>query len=433
MSFTKIILKAFRLYIFIFLFLISFNFVACDDCFKVTNLQNKTCFNDVITFNHDKWRAGHACNDRDENLIVEFSLDKNSSRRLFYGLNKNGRYYFPDEPVYKELDLTCQDCPDDILQGRFESRNILVSIDGDSTNKQYLFSVSTFHSLVELINFESNNFNYYSWYMENFFVLNRPIFPYEYSLFEIGNTKTYILAFIESAGYMYNDEIKKDEEYSNTTTLTKFKLKNFDTTNYKEIIKSETLENTYNGRVVSAFRLDISQLIVLIFVEPVKVDKNEQTGNYKAYFYNDNLEKLGECMIHGSAKKLWIGYGLFVKGISVKDDYAALALFPDGDSRTSLAFKFIKYKGGNEYDFEYKLEHYFTSNSFRQDVQSNGLYKLTDDRIVLFTTEDYGGIDYGQLNMFLIDFYDNYNKAKIRRFKFDYPEKRFAKEMDASM
>jgi len=72
--------------------------------------------------------------------------------------------------------LICQDCPANNLKGRFESRNILVSIDGDSTNKQYLFSVSAFHSLVELINFESDNFNYYTWYMEKFFLLNRPIF-----------------------------------------------------------------------------------------------------------------------------------------------------------------------------------------------------------------------------------------------------------------
>ena len=431
MSFTKIIHKAFQLYAFIFLFLLSFNLVSCNDCFNVTNLKDETCFNNVITFNHDKWRAGHACIDRNENLIVEFSLDKNNTKRLFYGLNKNGRYYFQNEPLYKEIDLTCQDCPNDDLKGRFESRNILVSVD-DNTNKQYLFSVSTFHSLVELINFESDNFNYYAWYMEKFFNLTRPIFSYEYSLFEIGNTKTYILAFIESAGYKFNSEINKDEEYSEKVTLKKFRLKKYSNNGCEEIIETVTLDDTYNGRVVSSFYLYLSNLIVLIFVKPVTNEAKK--GNYLVYFYDENLDKKSESEIYKGASEIWIGYGLFVKGIYVKDNYVAFAFFSDGNSKTSLSFKFAEYNGNH--GFNYKFVHSFNSDNFRQDVQSNGLYKLTDDRIVLFTTEDYGGIDYGQLNMFLIDIYYNdndYAGIKIRRFKFDYPEKRFAKEMDASM
>ena len=71
--------------------------------------------------------------------------------------------------------------------------------------------------------------------------------------------------------------------------------------------------------------------------------------------------------------------------------------------------------------------------SFRPDVQSNGLYKLSDNRVVLFTTDDYDGIDNGCLHMFLIDLYNTYNEYKMRHYKFDYPEKRFAKEMDASI
>ena len=292
MSFTKKINNIFilqnYLYAYIFPIILSFYLVSCDDCSDVTNLKNKTCFNNVITFNHNKWRAGHGCNDRNENLIVEFSLERNSSQRLFYGLNKKGRYYFPDEPVYKEINLACQDC-NNSLQGRFESRNILVSLDGDNTNKQYLFSVSAFHSLVELIDFESDNFNYYSWYMENFFVLTRPIFSYEYSLFEIGNTKTYILAFIESAGYKFNSEKNQDEEYSNTVTLKKFKLNSFSTNNYKDIIETVTLSNTYNGRVVSAFYLYTSNLIVLIFVNPK--ENEEKKADYLVYFYDRDLLK----------------------------------------------------------------------------------------------------------------------------------------------
>ena len=139
MPFKKFYLKNMQLYIIISLFLFSFETVTSDKCFNATNLKNKTCYNDVITFNHDNWRAGHACNSKNGDLIVEFSLNPGeSSKRLFYGLNKKGRYYFPNEPVFKEIgSMVCQDCSDNNYRGRFESRNILVSLDGDSTNKEY--------------------------------------------------------------------------------------------------------------------------------------------------------------------------------------------------------------------------------------------------------------------------------------------------------
>ena len=431
MPFKKFYLKNIQLYIIISLFLFSFESVTSDKCFNATNLKNKTCYNDVITFNHDNWRAGHACNSKNGDLIVEFSLNPGeSSKRLFYGLNKKGRYYFPNEPVYKEIgSMVCQDCDNNNYRGRFESRNILVSLDGDSTNKEYLFSVSTYYSLAELIKFDSDDFTYYAWNMTKFFGLTRPIFSYEYSLFEIGNSKTYVLAFIESAGFQYNSESKKDEEYSNKVTLKKFKLKKFDTYGYKEIIETVTLNNTYNGRVVSAFRLDSSSTIVLIFV--TSVDATAKKGDYKAYFYNDDLNKKGECSIYDGVTNIWIGFGIFVKGISIKDNYAAVAFFSNGDSKSSLSFKVMEYNGET---FNYpKIIYDFTSYSFRPDVQSNGLYKLSDNRVVLFTTDDYDGIDYGCLHMFLIDLYNTYNEYKMRHYKFDYPGKRFAKEMDASI
>ena len=48
--------------------------------------------------------------EKNGNLIVEFSLDPiYSCKRLFYGLNKKGRYYFQNEPVYKQIDsMLCQ-------------------------------------------------------------------------------------------------------------------------------------------------------------------------------------------------------------------------------------------------------------------------------------------------------------------------------------
>ena len=181
-----------RIFIFTFQILLALVPIFCDGCKGIVDLSNKSCYNDVIKFDHDKWRAGHACVTNNGDLIMEFSLNPGESKkRLFYGLNKNGRYYFPGEPVYKQIDnMVCQDCASDPNhKGRFESINLLVYLKGDTTRqKHYLFSMSSFYSLAELIDInDSDNFNYYAWNSINFFSLTRPIFSYIYSLYEIGN------------------------------------------------------------------------------------------------------------------------------------------------------------------------------------------------------------------------------------------------------
>ena len=148
--------------------------------------------------------------------------------------------------------------------------------------------MSTYYSLVEL--FDMENFTYYAWNTLKFFNLERPIFSYEYSLFEIeiDNKNTYIAAFIESAGFRpteikYDDGHSEwqDKEFSNTTTIVKFKFDDFASSNQRTLEKSVTLENTFNGRVASAFRLKDSNLICLLFVKHVE----DKKGDYVIYFH----------------------------------------------------------------------------------------------------------------------------------------------------
>ena len=79
--------------------------------------------------------------------------------------------------------------------------------------------MSTYYSLVELLDIE--NFTYYAWNTLKFFNLERPIFSYEYSLFEIDNNNTYIAAFIESGGFRLtkietdNGDKWENKEFSN--------------------------------------------------------------------------------------------------------------------------------------------------------------------------------------------------------------------------
>ena len=317
-------LRKIRLFIFLYEILLLFDLTFCGNCKNVSSLKQTSCFNDVIIFNDNNWRAGHAATNKKNVTIVEFSLDNGENQsRLFYGLNQNGRHYFPDK--YKKIDsMICQDCGSSNYKGRFESRNLFVSLNNDTTkSKQYLFSMSSYKSLTELIDIDNpESINYYAWNTVNFFELKLPIFSLEYSLFEIGDNNTYIAAFIESAGTRKNED-NNDKEFSNTTTIMKFKLDRFAGKDQRTIIKKQIIHNNYDGKCVSAFRFDLSQNIVLIFVEPT----GNITGKYMVFFYDDNLEKLGNYSIYNTVRNLWPGFGIFVKGILIKNDYAALAFF----------------------------------------------------------------------------------------------------------
>ena len=397
-SIYKNLLKI-RLFIFIFQILLQIDLISCGNCKNIHNLLDISCYNDLIIFNGSNWRAGHACTNKDKITIVEFSLnDEESDKRLFYGLKENGRYYFT-EGLKKIDSMVCHsnDCGN--YKGRFESRNLFVSLNNDPET-QYLFSMSSYKSLVELI--KLNNVNdidsYYAWNTLTYFNLSLPIFSFEFSLFEIGNSNTYIAAFVESAGKKL-DENNEYKEFSNTTTILKFQLDNFAQNGYRTINQKQILYDSYNGRVVSAFRLEDSHLIVLVYV---RADTDNKKGKYITKFYNENLEDQNfEDTIYNDVVNLWLGFGIFVKGISVKGDYAAFALYYDGNNQKSLYFLFSKYES-NKFVHNNKKEIRFDSYSFRQDVYSNGLYKLDDERIVLFATEDYkvddtSTIEYGCL------------------------------------
>ena len=342
-----------------FKILFQINFIFNGDCSNVENLLTKTCYNDLLIFNDSSWRAGHACTNKKNVTIVEFSRDNGGGNRLFYALKDNGRYYFSDFVKNVELSI-CADCTTD-NRGRYESRNLFASLIGDSSkNKQYLFSISSYYSLVEMIDIDDpEDIQYHTWETMKFFDLTLPIFSMEFSLFEIESTNTFIAAFIESAGKKPNSQGVL-EEYSNTATIVKFRLDNFASSGHRTLIQNPTpIADAYDGRVVSAFRFDTANRIALILVlSPSK---------YVAYIYDDDLTKKGEVSIYNYVENIWLGAGLFIKGISIKDDYAALAFYHSGNSRNSLDFKVIKYKSDTE--FEYKHEYYFTSYSLRQDIK----------------------------------------------------------------
>ena len=89
-------------------------------------ITDTTCFNDVLKFDSKYYRAGHFVTYKNGDMIVEFSDDNGNSdgfSRIFYGLKKDGRYYFPNNSPTYEIDNIGNIGN---ARGRYESLNQLV-------------------------------------------------------------------------------------------------------------------------------------------------------------------------------------------------------------------------------------------------------------------------------------------------------------------
>ena len=91
---------------------------------------------------------------------------------------------------------------------------------------------------------------------------------------------------------------------------------------------------------------------------------------------------------------LFYGYGMFFKGMPMNNDTIVLAYYNDGHKGRSLSFQLRKYESMIE-DDPLILSYNFSSYEFREDAQTNGLFKLSDERLVLFSASDGNNINYG--------------------------------------
>ena len=153
--------------------------VVEDSCYTVTSFTNTDCFNDKIEF-HNKFRAGHFVTLQDGSLIIEYSSDGTNYERFFYGLKKNGRYYFENETAFRHFDVKN---PVAQWHGRYESENKIVYLSGD-TNKenQYIFSTSIWTTVTELHDIFTNKSVY--WNTTSFWKIVE-IFSYEIIILDL--------------------------------------------------------------------------------------------------------------------------------------------------------------------------------------------------------------------------------------------------------
>ena len=404
---------------FLFLFIIlvltkikSFNFTKCGDN---DDFNSQTCFNDIIKFNNKKYRAGQICTNKKNDLMIEYSDESPGNSRLFYSLKENGRGFFQNETVVKEMILT-----NDKIINRYESVNAFISLESDiNKEKQYLLSISSDMSLTELHDMEKGT--YQKWLTTDFLNIeqNRYIFSLRFSFLEWKNTNVYFLVFIQKAG-----TDSQGQDFSNSYTIKKFSFKK-----EKDLIKINHLnqiedKSMYNVRVVSATIVDFYDILVVFYVK-------ETTKKLTAKFYNSTLTEISSYIVDTI---IYPGTGLFLKIILCKDDYIAVMFFTNEKDGSSIKLSFLQIKKNvlNKFYLEKLYNHYGIEIDLKNDIALNDFYKINDNRFMFVSTADYT-----KLVIIIIETSSSYQSIKYKKFLFNLDSSsnniKFAKELSIGM
>ena len=370
--------KHFHYELLLFTFIIlstKINFSLSDGCVKNAAITDTTCFNDVLKFDSKKYRAGHFVTYKNGDMIAEFSDDGGDSdgfARIFYGLKKDGRYYFPNNsPTYEITNIGNIGS----ARGRYESLNQLVVTQNDlNRENEFLFSTSSYESLTELHIMENRTYTYAR--SKNF--MGKNIFSFQYSLVEAKYSGS-IFYFI---GFTYSN----DDENGNLLDIKKFGLTSFSLSDYNNI-HTKTIDYHLDNRIVILFVLQDLNGLVLMYI------KNDK----KLYFkYMDfDLNSRGETWIadltlETEGENARDRDGIFFKSVKLTGNKRAFSFYVNGNGQY-LYFRIYEFSKNNEGIFS-ATQILSTSTHgnywFSSKVTYNDIYKIKDNRIAVATVSN---------------------------------------------
>ena len=381
----------------IFFIIIQFHIdiLICLNCQSGNSLENSECFNNILIINGSPYRAGHFAKKKNGDIFIEYST---TEKRLFYGLHQNGKYCFENENNFKEKNIAGIIFKNFLYQGRYESSNLFVSTISDiNKNKEYLFSISSYKTPMEIYDIE-NDFIYINITEE---VFQNGIFSYHFSLFEsIINNNTYIAIYShskDSNNYHEGDyfSIKKFYFYQNENSI------------IVQLIKSsEKTKIKLNSRIISGFIGDNGFIYSIFINQKNKYDQYDLC--LKKYDY-ENLEcQENVTLVKNIFTKIngdHFNGGIF-RTIYLKNNLACLIYFT---SESNFNFNVLNLTS----NYNYIIMKNLNINIFPGHQLLNDLIKLNDERLVFFSANDC------KLYFLFIDLYNNYLNIKFRFYAYE--------------
>lgn len=177
-------------------YVVLITFIKSQTCTKDGSIDNTNCFTDIKIFGNDNkyYRAGHFASNKNGDMVIEYSY---LQYRLFFGLKNDGKYLYPEET--KEIEIINSSIDPDIIR-RYESVNCFVSLGNDiNKDKEYLMSLSSWKTLLELHDLENNEYSIYPTIF--FFNFDYGTYSYVFQILEakINDINTYFCIYILNA------------------------------------------------------------------------------------------------------------------------------------------------------------------------------------------------------------------------------------------
>ena len=372
---------------------------SINSCSISNSIIKDQWLNNIILLNNYNLRYNNFAINSKGDLILKTSQE-NTGIRYFYGLTKNGDFYFTNE--YNEKMPTkviiVKDGDNNEIRP-YDSQILFISLNNSKNvdDNQYLINIgSNKNGYTEFYDFKNDNVASIS--STNF--LGNEIYSTHSTFMELKNENENIKEYI----YIFAGQDENDVGTSNYRMLlhkyafnnNKFLLD--DAYTYKEV-----KTNGYTSKVISCFQTDSNILIVFYLTGPKKY--------YIRSFNSDLIEKYNETI--GTVTKIQASVGLYYYSIKIKNNLGAFIYFLNNEAN----YPEFSIKEIND-DYKYTTIFQLSLNfgyEFNNEPLYNNLMKLNDNRISYISTSK----NKCQLLIVLFDLYNNDQNIKIRIFKIE--------------
>ena len=337
-------------------------------------------------------------------LIIEYSY---LQYRLFFGFKKSGKFYFPE--MFKEIELQSDTIDPEVIR-RYESTNSFVSLMTDiDKQKEYLFSMSSWRTVLELYDLENENDSYEILESTRFTALDNGIHSYIFQILEkkINGNIIYFCPYFSdnSEGFF----IKKFA----------FSSFNFETI---QVVRTQNLKGNFGQRIISSIIIDYYDLIGLFYI-----DNNDYI--FSLFNLNMGSETSNNFIRLGSVS---IDEGIFFKAVYLYDQYFAFLHF-DAANNIGLKIYYI-----DEYYWEQiKKEYNFVNRNLLPIVTMNEFLKIDNKRLVFISIirdltatmylNSYYENSNKELFILFFDFYGDYQYIKTRYYQYTFQNSKISK------
>ena len=357
------------------------------ECLVDNGIIKKQWLNNIISFEGEEFLYFNLVLSPYGDMIFDTHSYPYNTKRLFYGLKQNGRYYFKQEDTNEETPYFNLTTDSQKIAKKESTNSFFISNEG----KKYILSISHESFNTELFDFENNKI-YSKSSKELLGFESRTI---RGSLINIDNNSTFLFSYIADPGNYYS------------TFYIKFKLY----INYNEndiSIESLNIDRRFNarGQMVTCFQTKKKKLICFYINET-------SFEHFTILAYDENINFLDHEEIMYDRTDLY----LFFSCIHFEEEVGAFSFY-----------KYSQYINGSELQFPYiffkkfttKFENLFSNNNdiildkyqFYGKTTFNDFQKISNKKICYISVSENFQIIY----IVLLNIFTSIEQIKVKYY-----------------